>query len=388
MTNYQLKIQLLKVKLYSSGLILLFLTSLGVAAEYVDYPDNPVFSGHQAWNSLAITSPVVSYVDNTYNMWFMGRTSGYALSAGFAISQDGIDWLDNLPPLLTTGTDGEWDDTELQKMDVIFDGNEYKLYYTGGQTPGYNHIGLATSPDGITWTKYADNPVISPGENGSWNSNRVKGPAVVFIDGLYMMWLEGLNADIHPSIGLYTSSDGIEWTPYSQNPVFDNDPEINWEMRSINVPDVLIREDGSFLMMYGGYDGNTRGCGFATSEDGIIWHRYNNNPVITAGGPGSWNEDYVIGPNGVIRELGHYQVWYTGNNGSSTYETGFGDFTFYAMGDINYDYSHDVSDVIGLVNYILAQTEFNSYQIIVGDFTGDGSINVGDVVGLVEFILN
>jgi len=383
-----IRIQKVQGFMIALGGFILLTSSTGIGAEYIDYPNNPVFSGQQAWNNETVTSPVVRYDDNGYSMWFMGRVSGFPLSAGFAFSDDGVEWEDTFPPILTTGDPGEWDDHELQKMEVIFDGTEYKLWYTGGRETGMNHIGLATSLDGIAWTKHESNPVISPGESGTWNSNRVKGPAVIFVDGIYMMWLEGLTSELRASVGLYTSTDGIEWTQYPYNPVFERNPDIPWESVGMNIPDVIMREDGTFLMMYGGYDGSSRSCGFAFSDDGIVWQRYSNNPVVTSGGPGTWNENYIIGPNGLIRDLGHYQIWYTGDNGSSHYQTGFGDFFFEAMGDINYDYSHDISDVIRLVNYILGYTEFNPYQIVVGDIANDGSINVGDVVALVEYILN
>ena len=55
-------------------------------------------------------------------------------------------------------------------------------------------------------------------------------------------------------------------------------------------------------------------------------------------------------------------------------------------GDVNGDGAISVSDVMGLVNYILDQN--NDYFIIANaDVNGDGTISVSDVMALVKIIL-
>ena len=56
--------------------------------------------------------------------------------------------------------------------DVVWDGDshQYRMWYSGGEQNEPNAIGYATSPDGLTWTKHADNPIfpptlIAPGNN-------------------------------------------------------------------------------------------------------------------------------------------------------------------------------------------------------------------------------
>ena len=44
---------------------------------------------------------------------------------------------------------------------VIRDNVNYKLYYAGND---FKSINLAQSPDGITWTPYINNPIISDGQ--------------------------------------------------------------------------------------------------------------------------------------------------------------------------------------------------------------------------------
>ena len=58
-----------------------------------------------------------------------------------------------------------------------------------------------------------------------------------------------------------------------------------------------------------------------------------------------------------------------------------------ASGDINFDTSLDVLDVVLLVNEILQAGGFTSSQFIAADMNGDGILNVVDVVLLVNAVL-
>ena len=62
-------------------------------------------------------------------------------------------------PVLTSNKSGVWD-LEMGTPCVLFDGVEYKMWYTGADGV-YSSIGYATSPDGVTWTKYHGNPVLT-----------------------------------------------------------------------------------------------------------------------------------------------------------------------------------------------------------------------------------
>ena len=58
------------------------------------------------------------------------------------------------------------------------------------------------------------------------------------------------------------------------------------------------------------------------------------------------------------------------------------------MGDVNFDGSLDVLDIVGIVNVILNNAQFNEDQIIAGDVDLDGYITVLDIVLIVNSIVN
>lgn len=57
---------------------------------------------------------------------------------------------------------------------------------------------MATSPDGLTWTKAADNTILSPGTTGSWDGASVGGPAYVVLAGETHLYFLGVRWKPHP----------------------------------------------------------------------------------------------------------------------------------------------------------------------------------------------
>jgi len=115
-----------------------------------------------------------------------------------------------------------------------------------------------------------------------------------------------------------------------------------------------------------------------------------NNPVIAHGPAGSWNEGTSSGPSIAIIEQGLYRLWYAGNSNYSTstiWSFGQGDIFFDPLGDINYDYILNISDVIQLVNIILGNIEASEYQLDVADLNLDESVDVSDLQVMINTIL-
>jgi len=180
--------------------------------------------------------------DTIYKMWYSyWNVAGYI---GYAISFDGITWYKhNNNPILTPGDAGEWDDEGVAEPYVIKESGIYKMWYWS-ISGGIQQVGYATSLDGIVWEKYSENPVINSGSTGSWDEIEAGFPSVIHKDGGYKMWYTGQDIDGNYTIGYATSPDGIDWTKYGSNPVLT--PSIGgWDETGVYGGRVLF--DGLFL---------------------------------------------------------------------------------------------------------------------------------------------
>jgi beta-1,2-mannobiose phosphorylase / 1,2-beta-oligomannan phosphorylase len=187
-----------------SQAIVLALCSVQAAGQYTWTKDvrNPVLVGGNAgqWNAH-IAQPCVLYNTDSsrYEMWFVGFTGApgpnydyHPYKIGYAWSIDGISWTMYPSPVLSP-TANTWDAYTTDAPMVIREKGQYKMWYASflsPTSPGY--LGYATSPDGISWTKYSGNPVMAPGK-AAWE---VAGPyccSIIPVPGGYRMWYGGVD---------------------------------------------------------------------------------------------------------------------------------------------------------------------------------------------------
>ncbi len=229
-------------------------------------------------------------------------------------------------PVFTKGVNS-WDDGIVLGHSVIKSGATYRMWYSGGHSiQNLGSIGYATSTDGIQWTRYSGNPVLT-GTPASWEQGSVGIPSVLQ-DGntLHMWYLGGQNPD-GGTIGYATSKDGIHWKKHP-SPVFQPAAG-SWYVGGI-FPGTVIKEKGIFKMWFSGSDvsvsqsgpNSKTGIGLATSPDGINWTVYNDpstntapyhlsDPVVNHGAPGEWDASSALAPS-VIKTKCGYEMWYAG----------------------------------------------------------------------------
>jgi uncharacterized repeat protein (TIGR01451 family) len=222
-------------------------------------------------------------------------------------------------PVFDTGTSGSWDEIGVSHPSVIKVGSTYWMWYAGNDGVNPTRIGLATSSDGVTWTREASNPVLSPTE--TWEASGVSRPSVLF-DGLgYEMWYTGVDSGGVIQVGYATSSDGISWVKSTGNPVLVVGTGGSWDDEDVSGPTV-IKDGHTYHMWFAGHDGSTFRIGHATSSNGIIWNKDPGNPVLDVGGVGDWDWLAVYSPE--IMKIGDtYQLWYSGETIPQAWESGY-----------------------------------------------------------------
>ncbi len=146
-------------------------------------------------------------------------------------------WTVDPEPALTAGADEAWDGVAVGDASVVQTQDGYAMYYAGfGQfqngalSEKRANIGLATSADGVNWTKFdnpdttdalfgASDPVLSVATgDAAWDSFRLVDPNVQKTAEGWQMAYRGNTFDSAMAVGLATSEDGITWARPSDQP--------------------------------------------------------------------------------------------------------------------------------------------------------------------------
>ena len=260
-------------------------------------------------------------------------------------------------PVIRVGEKGAWDDQTLGCFTVLDDGDKFYFYSGGAQFGKPKNIGMATSRDGIHWTKYEKNPLFPgdmpyaikvgdtfrlyhPGEDGAgrhgllmrtsrdgfvWSApklvleSNILDPCVVRVaENRFHLYYCGGGRKMKDGKQVWefkahmaTSEDGIRWTKEPQ-PALPLGPKGSWDEQSHAGPCVLKLEDG-FHMWYlgsGTYNGKTAWrIGHATSPDGLHWTKSGTDPVLDIGKPGDWDGGTFMSFDIIFRD-GKLLFWY------------------------------------------------------------------------------
>ncbi len=207
-----------------------------------------------AWDKYLETPSVRRNPDGTLTMWYMGHPSfGISNTAiGQIVSTDGLGtkWIRPAFPIYRPSP-GAWDSGFITGPSATQGPNgRWYLYYSGAGPTGVEGVGLLISSDGFNWEPYRDGPVL-PSQPGAWDGEILE-ECVVYCKGRFWMWYSAyrgpLTSTTPISIGLATSPDGISWTRYQKNPVIHPGTPGSWDDLRVLAPDVVIEPDGSLLM--------------------------------------------------------------------------------------------------------------------------------------------
>jgi hypothetical protein len=296
------------------AIVLLLAISCPAVAQtgWQKYAGNPVMVKDTTlagvWEWAGIGQPDCLYEEGVFKAWYAAAGVSVVGDSvlrgriGHAHSIDGVNWTKHgdPSPVLDVGDPGSWDSRWLDTPAVVRDNDFYRLYYYGDSLNApHSAIGLATSPDGIEWTKHEGNPVLTKGEDLlEWDGFWIESPTVLYDAqaALYRMWYTGVGCgpglpfDQSVKIGYAASPDGETWTKDTfDNPVLDVGGPGEWDDGWVATPAVL-KVGGVFTMWYCGVsvadflaDGmiDTLGIGYAESPDGVIWTRNDGNPVLS-----------------------------------------------------------------------------------------------------------
>ena len=199
---------------------------------------------------------------------------------------------ENNPVFTGSGSD-TWDSLIRERGFILREEGIYHMWYCGYREGPEKeiHLGYASSEDGLLWTKYEGNPIFDLG----W----VEDVWVLKSDSIYYMFAEGRGDIAH----MLTSSDRIHWIEHGPLDVrYTTGAPLS--KGPYGTPTVWL-ENGVWYLFYERED---LGIWLATSSDLKTWTNLKDDPVIKLG-PEKYDQKQIA-LNQIIKYKGKYYGYY------------------------------------------------------------------------------
>jgi len=157
-------------------------------------------------------------------------------------------------PVILPGEPGTWDDLYVINAFVLEDNDTIYLFYTAYSKTGSRALGLATSTDGYHFTKYKGNPILK-GDGKGYDAFGVAQAQVLKADTGWVLYFNGREIagfNSGPSIGRATSKSLTGPWKRSENAVLTSGRKGEWDADFIYLGPVLALNDSNYIMYYTG----------------------------------------------------------------------------------------------------------------------------------------
>ncbi len=225
-------------------------------------------------------------------------------------------------PLLEMGLPGTFDEHGTMVAAALIHEGKFYLYWMGWQrstvVPYIISIGLATSDDGVNFTRVSDGPVIGLNRFSPFGIGNI---TIVIEDGIFHMWYTHYNQWIDTKIGFrptydirYASStNGMDWQFDERVCIAPVD-----ENEALATPAVM-KINGQYHMWYAyrpGVDAEGRSgkyvIGHAVSENKFDWTRMDAAVGLKVSESG-WDSEMICSPK-LLQTAAHLFLFYCGNH--------------------------------------------------------------------------
>jgi predicted GH43/DUF377 family glycosyl hydrolase len=271
----------------------------------------PAANSNSSWHGFFAANPVAIEFNNTYFLYSRGiAVAGADSEIGVwtepASTFDGVTWNQSPAsnPIIFAGGSGAFDQGGIYDPSAVVFNNQVYFYYEGQN--GGSNIGLATSSDGLSFTK-----------KGEVLTNAGTPFAVVSSGTVYLFYTRRTPNNLGYEFYVATSTDGVHFAT-GQLVFAPSGVTGTFDQTSVSTVRVWY-ESPYYYMVYGGSptcDDYPEAMGLARSTDLINWTRYPNNPVLLRGPVGGWDEA-GLWSGSMIKANSKYYMFYEGAGSQS-----------------------------------------------------------------------
>jgi predicted GH43/DUF377 family glycosyl hydrolase len=295
----------------------------------IRYPGNPILvHGGKGWKDSQINDPlIVPDIKNPNKllMFFTGMAEPVAhgkFSIGLATADKSnpFQWTEHTSnPVFGPSPKGHWDDWWIWATSCQIINNEYYLFYIGldhTQKKSYK-IGLATSPDGLNWTR-ANNgkPILKPTKD----EIHVAYPSLIHEDDTWYMFYQWRDRKGPAGIRVATHKDGTNWNKWKKLKlnILSRGKPGSFDDKYIEGQQIL-KIGTDYILLYHAFNDRhwTEGLAYSSSITGP-YYKSPKNPIFIQGNKDEWDGMHVS--TSYIYEINNkLYLFYQGTNYSDFY---------------------------------------------------------------------
>lgn len=172
---------------------------------------------------------------------------------------------------------------------------------------------------------YEGNPILQRSNNPNWDNQFLDPGAMVYHEGMFHMFFNGINGFPAPvGVGYATSPDGYQWTRQTTEPILSAEAlqDTNFPGSNLFVTSALVEPDGTWILYFytlsgGGFMGPGE-IGRATAPAPTGPWTIDLDPVLNPGPSGAWDDVQVSGPNVLKTEEGYLMYYDALGQGSTS----------------------------------------------------------------------
>jgi sucrose-6-phosphate hydrolase SacC (GH32 family) len=226
------------------------------------------------YENKGLCAPCARVIDGKVHLFYQTYGNGKNDAICHALSSDGINFIRNAtnPVFHPEGqwTCGRAIDAEV----ISFKGNYYLYYATRDPDFKIQFQGVAVAPGNTdfsksTWKNLStDKPMLKP--ELPWEKDCIEGASVVEWKGKLYMFYAGAYNNAPQQVGVAVSSDGISWQRLSENPFLTNGKPGEWNSSESGHPHIFKDEDGKTYLFFQG--NNDNGKTWYISNIEVLWN--------------------------------------------------------------------------------------------------------------------